>query len=366
MQKLLNVATLILLVGLSACNKDEENPSGQLSKAEAQAKINAFSTTATDDLQDLASSEGLEAIVDLSNLVDSDDPFGGRLSADKKRLKTFFRAKGHLFRTILDKNYSAQGRTKGEEPFDFEAHTGVYEWNANIEQFEKTGSDDIIRILFPTEGSSTNNAEFQLLAYEEVEVYDAEWGETMYEPTVLQAALLVDDAEVASLDLNIEWDEEGFPITADLTAEVVPFKANVSFDVSASNKNTLSASLLRGQETLFSTSVEVLYSGTDKSEEDLKTISGHVQLIDLKLEGTIDVEGMDTVEEEPDLNDFIDLTLSADNKKIGDIIFETEIVDGYEESVAYIQYADGTKEKLEDVLQPVIDKLEEIEEDLNS
>ena len=366
MQKLLTIATLGLLIGLSACNKDEEDQaSTQLSKTEAKAKITAFNASATEDLRDLASSEGLEAVVDLSLLAESDDPLGGRLSSDKKRLKTFFRTKGHLFRTILDKEYSKQGRKNSDEPFDFEANVGVYEWNPGLEQFERTGDDEIIRILFPTEGSTSNNAELQVLAYEEVEVYDAEGEEYMYEPTLLQASLLVDEAEAASLDLNIEWDEEGFPITADMVAEVVPFKATLSFDVSASNKNSLSASLLRGQETLFSTSVEVLYSGPDKSEEDLKTITGHVQLIDLRLEGEIDVEGMDSAQE-PDLNDFVHLTLSADNKKVGDIVFETEMVDGFEETVAYIQYTDGTKEKLEDVLQPVIDELEAIEEDFNS
>jgi len=39
-----------------------------------------------------------------------------------------------------------------------------------------------------------------------------------------------------------------------------------------------------------------LYAGTGKSEEDLKTIAGHVQLMNLKLEGTIDVEGMDAAQ----------------------------------------------------------------------
>jgi len=60
------------------------------------------------------------------------------------------------------------------------------------------------------------------------------------------------------------------------------------------------------------------------------------------------------------------LTLSGENKEIGNIVFETEIVDGFEETAPYIEYTDGTKENLEDVLQPVIDELDTISEDLNS
>src|SRR5687768_6676306 len=105
MQKLLAIAALALIFGLSACNKDDEENSAALSKTEAKAEINAFNASATQDLQEFASAEGLEAITDLSQLVESDDPFGGRLSTDKKKLKAFFHKKGNAFRTIVDKKY---------------------------------------------------------------------------------------------------------------------------------------------------------------------------------------------------------------------------------------------------------------------
>lgn len=359
MQKLLSVAVLAAIFGLSACNKDEETNSSDLSKTEAKAELAEFNANATTELQELASSKGLEAILDLGDLA---DPFGGRISTDRKKIRTFFRNKGNAFRTIIDKKYDASGRTK-EEAFDFEANTGVYTWNSLEEQFVRTADSDIIKIQFPTEGSSTNNAELQLLAYEEVGFYDEDAQETIYEPTVLQAALIVDGNEEASVDLAVEWDN-GFPVTADFTAEVGPFTTNVNFDITASDKNTLSASLLRNQNTIFETSVTVLYSSADKTEEDLKSISGHVQLKNIKVEGSIDIEGMDATQD-IDYNEFIDLTILADNKKVGVVVFIVETENGVEESVPYIEYADGTKEKLEDVLQPVIDEFESLEEDLN-
>jgi hypothetical protein len=365
MKKLLAITALATIFGLSSCDKDDEKNSSEFSKADAQGKITAFNASATKDLQDLAKAEGLEAIVDLTTLTGSDDPFGGRVSTDKKKLRSFLRRKGHSFRTIIDKKYSKFGRTNGDAPFDFDSNTGVYTWHADTEEFAKTGESEIIQILFPTEGSATNNAELQIIAYEEIKRFDADIEMDTYEPTLIKASLLVDGTQAASLDLDVEWDANGFPLTADLSASVVPFTATVSFDVTAADKNTLSASLLRDQKTLFSTSITVLYSNPAKAEGDLKTISGFVQLVDLKLEGSVDVEGMDNDGEDVDFNKYVKLELKSENKKVGDIIFVKEVVDGVEESVAYLEYADGTKEKLEDVLKPVTDELDQLEEDLN-
>jgi hypothetical protein len=363
MQKLLTLLTLVFILGLAACNKDEEEPSGTLSKTEAKAKINEFSSEATQELQDLSSSEGLKGIVDLSSFMESDDPFGGRSGTDKKKLKAFLRKKGNAFRRIVDSKYLGAGRSK-EDAFDFDAHTGVYSWSVTEEIWSRTADSNIIEMQFPSEGSTSNNAKLLLETYEETGFYDEELDETIYEPTVLEASLLVDGTEIASLDFDIDWSEDGTPIAANLNATVVPFSGSVQFDITANDKNTLSATLKRDDKTLFSTSVDVLYSDPGKSDEDIKTVSGHIQFISLKLKGSIDVEGMDA-SQDGNLNDFVLLELLADERKVGNIIFETEEIDGMEEAVAYIEYADGTKEKLEDVLKPVTDELEEIEEDIN-
>jgi hypothetical protein len=362
MQKSVLLSVLTLSAFLSGCDKDDDG-AGKLSKTDAKAEISEFNSTATLDLQQFSDAEGLNAIADLSDLTALDDPFG-RASTDQKKLKSFFHKKGAQFRSIFQKK-SDSGRIKGSEPFDFNANKGIYEWDFTYEVFVKTGSSSIIQIMFPTEGSLTNNAELQLTAYEEVHVYDEVFEEDSYEPSVLKAALFVESTEVASLDLDVEWGDDGFPLSGDLTAIVVPFTASVSFDVTASTKNTLTASLVRNQETLFATSIAVLYSTSAKTEQDLKSIEGFVQLKNLTLKGSIDVEGTDLEEDEIDLNDFIHLELLADGKKVGDIVFETEMIDGFEEPVTYIKYSDGSKEKLDDVLQPVIDELDQISEDLN-
>jgi hypothetical protein len=361
MQKLLLIPVFALIAGLSGCD-NEDGPSS-LSKTDAKAKISEFNATATQDLQALADAEGVKALASLSDLTTFDDPFG-RARTDQKKLRAFLRKKGSQFKSIFSEN-TTSGRVKGSEPFDFNGNKGVYEWNSVDEVFVKTGTSNIIVIKFPAEGSETNNAELQLSAYEEVQFYDAEWEEYSYEPSLIDASVLVDGTEVASLNVDIDWDDNGFPLSGELTATVVPFTATVSFDVSGSTKNTLSASLTKNTETLFATSISVLYSSATKSEETLKSIDGFVQLKNLKLDGSINVADMDAVQGEIDLNDFVKLALYSDGKKLGDIVFVTEEVDGFQEDVAYLKYSDGTKEKLETVLQPVIDELDQLSADLN-
>ncbi len=367
MKKILSIAAIALIFGLSACNHDDEDKSSSdLSKTDAKAKINSFNTTATQDLQDLSSSQGLKAITDLSNLSTIDDPFGGRSKTDKRKVKAFLRRKGQTFKKVINNRYNpSSGRSK-EDGFNFEANTGIYTWNEATQQFDKTGESDIIKIFYPSEGSQTNNSELRLNAYTEVELYDEEFEEYVYEPTSIDAEVFVDAVKVASLDATITWDPSDFPLTANITASVVPFTASVTFDVTANNKNTLTASLTRDSHTLFATSIAVLYSSSDKSDENIETVSGFVQLIDLKVDGSIDVKGIDQVQgEEIDYNDFVNLTVTAENTKVGKVVFANETDNGDEITVAYIEYADGTKEKLEDLIQPVIDELDNIEEDIN-
>jgi hypothetical protein len=347
----LSVFSLALLMAFTACNNDDED-NGQLSKTEAQSKISSFNSSATTDLQALSDAEGLEAVKEFFALVDQDDPFG-KIGTDQKKIKSFLKARGREFRTVFAPA-SISGRTNGEEAFDFDASKGVYEWNALDQVFEKTDESTIISIKFPTEGSETNNAELQLTAYAEEFITD-EFGGS-YEPTLLEAAVLVNGVEKASLGLEIAYDEAGFPVAADITLSVAPFAANLSFDNSGATTSSLSVSLTKSNETIVATSITVKYTDSSKSEESLSKIEGYVQLKNMKVQGLVDL----TNDNAETLNDVVKLAVYIDNKKIGDVVFVT--VDGTDE--AYLQYADGTKEKLDVVFEPVISELETLEGDL--
>jgi hypothetical protein len=356
-KKILSAGVLALLFGLSACDNDDEK-GGQLSKDDAKNEIASFNTDATGDLQALADADGLEAMQDFFDLVDQDDPFG-RIGADKNKIRAFLREKGREFRTVFVPSSSVKGRTNGEEPFDFDANKGVYVWNAELVEFVKESEAAIIEIWFPTEGSLTNNAKLQISVYEEQFVEDDFEG--FYEPTALEASLFVNDSKKASVDLDIDYDDAGFPVTANIEVMVTPYTASLSFDVTAATSSTISFSLLQNQDILIATNVVVNYSDASKTEESLSLLEGYVQFKNLKLQGTVDVARANEVEE-PDFNEIVKVILYSDGKKVGDIVFVTE----NEEEIPYVKYADGSTEKLEDVFQPVIDELEALGESLDT
>jgi hypothetical protein len=357
-QKVLSVFAFTLVLTLNACNKDDDDANGSLTKTEAQSKLSGFNTSAKSDLQHLSNTEGLEAVKDFFSLVDQDDPFG-RIAGDKKKLKAFLKEKGNNFRNIFAPASIRQGRVNGETSFDFDANTGTYEWNSETQEFEKTAESAIIKIKFPIEGSPINNAELQLTAYAEELVIDGETGEDSYEPTLIKASILVDSNQKAALDLNIDYDNSGFPLEAEISLGVSPYTVSLAFNNNASTSSTISLSLLKGQQTLVATSITVKYTDSSKSEESLTLIEGYIQLKELKVQGNINFEGTENAES---LNDYVKLEIYSENQKIGDVVFVTE----NEQDVPYLQYADGTKEKMETVFQPVVDELEALSEDLDS
>jgi hypothetical protein len=358
-KRLLSLAALADVIGFTSCDSDDDDQkdSTQLSKTEAKAKISSFNSNAKTDLQDLSDADGLKAIKDLFDLVETDDPFG-RVGADRKKLRHFFQQKGKDLKSIFTKNTA--GRT-AEESFNFEANLGVYAWNPELGEageFEYISDAEVIEIQFPTEGSATNDAKLTLTDYSEIEFYDEEFEETYYEPTLLNASLHVDQVKVASIYLEAEWNQDGFPLAASLMIQVAPYKLNIEFDDSSTTSSYINISLLQNQETLIATAATVKYKDASKAEGSLSSIEGYVQIENLKVQGTINGDALN--EQEVNWNDAIKLALYDGDKKLGDIVHVDE--DGA--YVAYLQYADGSKEKLETVLQPVVDEIENLKQDL--
>ena len=354
--KQLSVGVLVLGFALTACNDDNEK-SNSVSKKDAKSVITNFNTSTKSDLQNLANTEGLETIQQFFDLVSEDDPFG-RIGTERKSVRKFFQEKGQSFRRVFLPT-SANGRANAYEPFDFEGNKGVYEWNDAEGQFEKTAEATTIKIKFPAEGSEENNAELHLTAYADVEVYDEEYDEYTYEPTELKASLFVDNTKLAEIDLDLEYDDNGFPLSADISLMVTPYTATISFDESGSKSSTIGISLLHQTKTLLATSVTVTYEDATKSEESIKSITGFVQVNNLKLKGEVDVSAAN--KQNVDWNDIMKFALYNGDERLGTIVF----VDENDAPVPYLKYGDGSKEKLETALQPVFDEIEALTESIN-
>src|SRR4051812_43539532 len=114
-QKLLSIAILSAIIGLSSCNHDDDSGS-KLSKDEAKGKLDGFNASAVTDLQSISDADGLTAVKDFFNLVDTDDPFS-RIGTDKESFKKFFREKGQEFKSVFTLQ-SSNARTQ-DDAFDF-------------------------------------------------------------------------------------------------------------------------------------------------------------------------------------------------------------------------------------------------------
>lgn len=353
-QKLLSITLLATILGLASCSEPE--PNNNLSKDDAKTKLQSASTAVSSDLKALSDGDGLSPVKDLFSLLDTDDPFS-RIGTDRKQIKTFFRTKGKEFKNIFAPGKVFNGRTAEEVPFDYNSKKGIYNWNVDTEVFEKTGESTYISILFPTEGSTDNNAELQITAYSDVKIEDGT-EDIYFNPIEIKAGLFVGDKKVASIDFEATWAIDGAPTSANISLFVDPYTATVNFS-GTTTTSTLITSLKSGDETLAATSAIVNYDNTSKTSDSMTTIEGYVQLKNLKLQGNIDVKAADASTTN-DPNDFVHLALYADDKKAGDIIFVKDTVGGLEEDIPYLKYDNGETEKLEVVFNDVVDELDAI------
>ena len=352
MKKLIFTSTVILFV-LTGCN-NEDDLSSDVSSQEAQEVVDNTAASMSGDIVSLVESEGVEELIHLVELLDEYALVGGRVSQKswtKERLKTI----SHYFVN------GPAARTGTNEPQSFDDIKGLYTWNFELEDFDVEDSEFFI-VRFPSEGSSTNNVEFKISTLEFVTVTDS-WEDIVDEyevPSKIEAYLKLDDAVLADLNYAVDWSSNGTPEKADVSLFLAPFKFVINFSDTFAKSTSLLTSISINDELIASVDVDVTYE-TD-SKDDVIKVEGNVQYRGLKIDGNIDATkiGLDG-----DPNDFVELTLYADNAKIGDIIFELEEDDdGFQDYVPYVMYEDGTKESLEAILAPVFEEINSILSDV--
>ncbi|MEQ8476190.1 MAG: hypothetical protein RIB54_08105 [Fulvivirga sp.] len=350
---LLAVMTLVA----TGCGDDDESGTSQLGVNQAKESMNDFSEDLASDIIDITQAEGLDAIGDLFSLTELSDPFGGRLAVEGK--SKWFKEKAIAFKSIFIPKHLKNGKSE-DAGFDFQENVGVYNWNFDEEIFEKTSSSgQIIVINFPTEGSITNNAQLRITAYED-ELFEDEFEEYAM-PTTLAVDLAIANVKLVEINFSADYNNEGVPTEGAVSIFLKPYTFTVAFDDSNATSTSGSFSLKSESETLINSSATIVFLSNEKDE--VKTLEGMVTYRTMKLEGDIDVEGIESAGE-VDYNDFITLALFDNNAKVGDIVFVTEIIDEEEDDIPYIQYADGSKQRLEDVFDEAIDELEEFETEI--
>jgi len=344
---ILSLFLLTVLLGVSSCGDDE---AGRASKEEVKAAFESANNQISNDLNAFNSSSGNEAMNQLSVLTDESNPFGRKSSRKREQAIENLKAGVYAIRGIL-KHSTANARISDDEPFNFNANKGVYEWDLQEETFVFTGESEIIEIVFPTEGSATNNAEFRMTAYEEELTPN---GDELYSPTLIKASIFVDETKELELNAEVQYGDDDQPVKGDIYYFVNPFALEISFDDTKSKSSTFSESLSKSGNVLIGFGTTVNFNDASKDESSLKSASGYLQLADLKFV----VSAKMTESSSGDINDFVTITIKVKSKIGGKIILEQDGTTG--EIVPYVKYNDGSTEPLEDLLQDLSFEIEDM------
>ncbi len=350
---ILSVFFLTVLLGISACGDDEVS---KASKEEVQAAFQAANDQVSTGTDDFSSSSGYKAMNQLSALTDGDLPFGRKPAKKREQVIENLKVGVYAIRGIL-KTSTSSGRTNDDEPFDFDENKGIYEWDSENEEFDRTGDSDIIEIWFPTvEGSSTNDAEFRMTEYAEITTPD---GDELYSPTVIKASILVDDVKELEVDAEVEYGAGDEPVKGDIYYFVNPFALEISFDDTKSKSSSFSETLSKSGRVLIGFGATVNFQDATKDEETITSISGFVQLVDVKL--IVSAKAPQSSSGSEDINDFVTITIKVRNKVGGKILLEEdENSSGDFPYTPIVKYNDGSTEPLENLLGDISFDIEDV------
>ncbi|MCP4521156.1 MAG: hypothetical protein GY827_05640 [Cytophagales bacterium] len=362
----------------SSCGNDDEEVDGggttttELTTAETKTTLDNVANSLKTDMSAMAENQSLDAFnsfAEVSSNLDGDEAAAGARQS-KKTYKEYINTLEEAFDDItkVAKLKSAIGVVEvqeEEEEFDFATSTGIYEWDADIEDFKNTGTSSELVIKFPsTDGGTTNDAQLTITEYAEDD------NENL---TALDIDVQVDGSTILDIDAEAVYNDDDEPTMLDASISMNPYTYSVEFKQTSTN-----VALSTGIESsnlsvpIVSTSIDATFE--DASYEELLSFKGDAQMYEVTLNADVDVKTINTAEDDEDadmeaiVNEAANVyfSVTSTGQKIGDVVLEEVEGEGEEDGdvIAYVQYADDTKEDLETVFEGVIDELEGAIEEL--
>lgn len=374
MKTLKNILSLTLIGSMlifAGCEDDESTQT--ISKDKAEETLTTNSQEMASDFEEMASTDGMKAMEVLAGLSQKQDPF-----AQKKLRGSESVIKG--IKDIVNPSNENIVKKLGEQPFDFQAHTGTYSWQVEGWQSDPGNPGNAIVIEFPTDTTEepiANDGTLTLSAYEETMVIDSAGNEN-YVPTDVQANLKIEGEQVMEVtwDLVIGESDDGSPILTSLdgTISLEPYTYTVSLTPSS-----LSASISDddADKTLMSINLDITF--LDENMKDVEKIDGNVQAHNLNFQGWTkpyamqpeNVEG-ENIQSTGDLidyyNDQIDVALYTydDGNKIADVKFvESNNSDKQIPMELVFEFKDDSTESVQKYFETLISKIEQHLESYN-
>ena len=368
MKTLRNIVTLAVIGSMlifAGCEEEENIQT--VDKDEAVETLNQNSQEMASDFDQMATTEGMESMEVLTALSQKENPFA------KKKMMGSESVLQSIEKTLRPSNNEMVKRL-GDQPFDFQAHTGTYTWQEEGKWLVDTETpSDAIVIEFPTDTIDTpveNNAVLTLSNYEETMVLDSA-GNEKYVPVRLQALLEVDGDKEMEVDwlLEIQEMDDGSQMVSSLDATIYlkPFTYNLSL-----TQNSLSASISKDEvtRTLMSVNLDVTFMD---NMEDIKKVEGNVQARNLNFKGWAKPYAMkpenidrDQVQSKGDLVDYynqqIDLALYTfdQGNKIADVkFFESNTTENEWPMELRFVFKDDSTRPVMDYFNNLVTKLQE-------
>jgi len=346
MKKLLSVfAVAIFLTAtmLVSCKKtDNSSPHANLTVAQNKTNLEQTSSDLSTQMTTLQSAPGMTAATSIMNIG---FPFSLKSGVVQTMNSVNALVKSKMDGTNLLTTKSVNLQVDAQ--FVFSEWIGIYTWSPTQNEWLKTSnSANTIIFKYPsTPTGSTNDATLTLYSYTE-----QLFGTSTYQPTSISLDIYIASVKQMSLNLTATYATNGQPTYLNIAYFVNPFifsevYTNSSVTVGSVTTSTVSEtlSLLNSTTTILAVSTTVTGNLTDINNPTTNTVSGYIQMEDIKLSMNVDAKDLNAITNPTDAqyNQYIVMNIgyASDGVKIADFVYYTDPSTG---GNFMLKFPDGT------------------------
>lgn len=317
-----------MLFNTSCSNNDDGDSnklSGSLTVEEGKQQLEDNSIKLLNKIEEFKNDDALNEIIELAEYLSSSNTtkFSGFKSTALNSIENASSIQSKNSLIEFNAKQSLALASKNNLIFDFEAESGVYEWNANIEDFEKIGeSDDIIYKISYNENKNAIYS-FTDFASKTVE------GEEL--PTLAKANLKIDDITVFSQDYTASLQDNNLiPTKINNVTTIGGFVFETNYNNSNNAKIDQSFTFKIDSEVIigYNYTAKGNFNNTDSEVTDIfDSVDFSFNFLDAKLnvsanDNDFDLDEELTIDEQIDLlNKNVNAILSINNKLIAESLF---------------------------------------------
>lgn len=338
-------------VCLSACTLAEKDD--PLSADEAKMEIRAASQTISSNMDELRQTQAMQTmgyLIDLLSVHEDGKSFTGSVVSEVTPCRLLSTSQ-----MIADIFLFGKDRNNLHECF------GTYRYNFNTSAFDLVdGNVNYMHYIFPSNESTRIqkdlNASWKVENMKFTTIFMAN-DQVDYEEDLLtnaNAALVVDNKTILSLEYEAAYNEYGMPTSIELAIIMSPYQLRMSLGGSGQNYSS-TMSVRQGGNNMMSYSFSIRYNS---EKDDADRISGYLEVHPLRFEGSFNQAGL-TGCDDADMtcrNNNTDILLkhAVINKKIGQLEYRMASEADCDDQCVnlHVVYEDGSSEPFSVIFDP--------------